>query len=101
MQRATWTDERLDDLAVGIDKRFDQVDRRFEQVDKRFEQVDKRFEQVDQRFEQVDRRFEQVDRRLDRIDDGIRHLSTTIILVGGALLAALLGAIATGSFGAS
>jgi DNA anti-recombination protein RmuC len=85
MQRATWTDERLDDLAQGIDRRFDQVDRRFEQMD--------------QRFEQIDRRFEQVDRRLDRIDDGIRHLTTTMMLTGGTLLAALLGAIATGSIG--
>jgi uncharacterized protein (DUF3084 family) len=82
MQRATWTDERLDDLAQGIDRRFDQVDSRFDQLDRR--------------FEQVDRRFEQVDRRFDRIEDSIRHLTTMMMLTGGALLAALLGAIATG-----
>jgi hypothetical protein len=52
---------------------------------------------VDRRFEQVDQRFEQVDRRLDRIDDSIRHLTTTVILTAGTLLAALLGAIATGT----
>jgi len=85
MQRATWTDERLDDLAQGIDRRFDQVDRRFEEIDRR--------------FEQVDRRFEQVDRRLDRIDDSIRHLTTTLMLTGGGVLAAIAGGIATGTIG--
>jgi hypothetical protein len=59
--------------------------------------IDRRFDDVDRRFEQVDRRFAQVDRRLDRIDDSIRHLTTTVILTGGTLLAALLGAIATGA----
>jgi hypothetical protein len=29
VQRATWTDERLDDLARSIDRRFEQVDLRF------------------------------------------------------------------------
>ncbi len=72
MQRATWTDERLDDLADRIDQRFDQVDRR---------------------FEQVDRRFEQVDRRLDRVDDSIRHLTTTLMWAAGGIIATLVGVI--------
>ena len=85
MQRATWTDERLDDLAHSIDRRF--------------EQVDLRFQQVDLRFEQVDRRFDGVDRRLDRIEDSIRHLTATLMLTGGGLLAAIIGGIATGAIG--
>jgi uncharacterized protein (DUF3084 family) len=86
MQRASWTDERLDDLAQHIDQRFEQVDRRFEQVDRRFEQVDRRFEEVDRRFEQVDRRF-------DRVDDGLRDLSMTVTRTGGGVIAALVGVI--------
>jgi hypothetical protein len=33
MERTRWTDERVDDLVVGIDRRFDQVDRRFDRVE--------------------------------------------------------------------
>lgn len=65
MQRATWTDERLDDLALSIDRRFDQVDRRFEQVDRRF----------------------------DRVDDGIRHLTTMLMWTAGGIIATLIGVI--------
>ena len=71
VRRTNWTDERMDDLAQSIDRRFEQVDRR---------------------FEQVDQRFDQVDRRLDRIEDSIRHLTATLMLTGGGLLAALVGA---------
>jgi DNA anti-recombination protein RmuC len=74
MQRATWTDERLDDLARHIDVRFDRVDDRFKHVDERFEQIDRRFEQVDKRFEQIDYRFERVDRRFDRVENEIGGL---------------------------
>jgi DNA anti-recombination protein RmuC len=79
MQRATWTDERLDDLAQSIDRRFDQVDLRFQQVD--------------QRFEQIDRRFEQVDRRFDRVDDSIRHLTTMLMWTAGGIIASLIGVL--------
>ncbi len=73
MQRATWTDERLDDLAQTIDRRFDQVDRR---------------------FEHVDRRFEQVDRRFDRVDDSIRQLTTMLMWMAGGIIATLVGVVA-------
>jgi hypothetical protein len=65
MRRATWTDERLDDLA----------------------------QHIDERFEQVDRRFEQVDRRFDRVDDSIRHLTMMLMWTAGGIIAALVGAI--------
>ncbi len=66
--RQSWSDDRLDDLVVRVDRGFREVDTRFEHVDKRFEQVDKRFEQIDKRFEQVDKRFEQVDERFKQVD---------------------------------
>jgi archaellum component FlaC len=77
--REAWTDERLDDFATNVDKRFDQVDKRFEQVDKRFEQVDKRFDQVDKRFDQVDRRF-------DRLEDKFEDLNKTLLWFGGGAM---------------
>ena len=40
--RSTWTDERLDDLNLRVDRGFDRVDRRFEQVDARFAEIDGR-----------------------------------------------------------
>jgi hypothetical protein len=70
MRRATWTDERLDDLAQHIDERF---------------------ERVDGRFEQVDRRFEQVDRRFDHVDASIRHLTMMLMWTAGGIIAALVG----------
>jgi hypothetical protein len=65
MRRATWTDERLDDLA----------------------------QHIDERFERVDRRFEQVDRRFDRVDDSIRHLTMMLMWTAGGIIAALVGVI--------
>ena len=40
MQRATWTDERLDGMVKDVDRRFEGVDRRFDQVDGRFDRVE-------------------------------------------------------------
>jgi hypothetical protein len=73
VQSATWTDERLDDFARSVDRRF---------------------EQVDQRFEQVDRRFEQMDRRFDRVDDSLRHLTAMMMWAAGGIIATLVGVIA-------
>jgi hypothetical protein len=72
--RSTWTDSRLDDFAANTDKRFDAVDRR---------------------FDTVDRRFDKVDEDLREIRTGIGALQRTIIGVGGALIAAVMGVIAT------
>jgi|GEM_PF-1578542 len=33
MERTRWTDERVDDLVVGIERSFDQVDKRFDRVE--------------------------------------------------------------------
>ena len=100
--RERWTDERIDDLSMRVDRGFAdlksemkegfaKVDKRFEQVDKRFEQVDKRFERIDKRFEQVDKRFERIEDRLDKLTDRFESLNRT--LWGGAFViaAALIG----------
>jgi archaellum component FlaC len=79
--RQSWSDDRLDDLNVKVDRGFEQIDKRFEAVDRRFEQVDKRFEQVDRRFEQVDKRFEQVDKRFDEIDRRFEKVNDEFVAV--------------------
>jgi hypothetical protein len=69
--RETWTDDRMDDFA----------------------------KQVDRRFDGVDGRFDGVDRRLDKIDDRFADLQRTLLQVGGGMIATLLvgffGLIAT------
>jgi hypothetical protein len=40
LMRESWTDARLDDFRIDVDRRFDQVDRRFDKVDQRFDKVD-------------------------------------------------------------
>jgi hypothetical protein len=45
--RESWTDARLDDFVVNVDKRFDAVDRRFDAVDRRFDKVDKRLDGIE------------------------------------------------------
>lgn len=42
--RESWTDERLDDFAKHVDRRFDEVDRRFDAVDKRLERLEERMD---------------------------------------------------------
>jgi hypothetical protein len=67
-----WTDKRTDDLARGVDRRFDQVDERFD----RFEgDVDRRFDKVDQHFDKVDARF---DRFEGEVKDRFDHLESEV-----------------------
>jgi uncharacterized protein YhaN len=40
MERALWTDERIDDAMDRIEKRFDQVDRRFDALERRMERLE-------------------------------------------------------------
>jgi hypothetical protein len=68
------TDARLDALGTKIDALSRSIDKRFEQVDKRFEQVDRRFEKFDERFD---------------------RLQQTMLGGGAAIIAALIGLIAT------
>lgn len=96
--RERWTDERIDDLSLKVDKGFADLKAEmregFERVDKRFEQVDKRFERIDKQFDQVDKRFERIEDRLDKLTDRFESLNRT--LWGGAIViaAALIGSSA-------
>jgi hypothetical protein len=77
VERASWTDERLDDLSGRVSGGFEQVDRR---------------------FEQVDRRFDETNRRIDALGSDLRQemesLRMTTLRVGGGMMVGLLGVIA-------
>ncbi len=71
--RDEWTDERLDDFRDDVNRRFDAVDRRFDKVDRRFDKVDVELHRVN-----------------DRLDDVYRAQ----FMVGGGIIAALIGGFA-------
>ena len=76
--RATWTDERMDDLARHMDKGFERVDRRFEQIDRRLERIDER----------LDREFALVDQKFDRmLQLGGGMIATFVVGFAGLILA--------------
>lgn len=74
MYRMAWTDDRLQERFDSIDHRFDEVDRRFEQVDRRFDKVDTELQALNLRFDVMQR---------------------TLMQLGGGMIAALIGLIAT------
>jgi archaellum component FlaC len=104
-QMDNWNDDRLDELARGMNDRFDKVDARFEKVEgemkEGFAAVDERFDKVDERFDKVDERFDKVDRtssaireRLARIEtklEGLARLERLVWGFGSALLIAVVG----------
>lgn len=66
-----WTDERMDDFRDEVYRRFD-------------------------KFEgEVDKRFDKVDREFHRVHDRLDSLYRAQFVVGGGIIAALLGVIAT------
>jgi hypothetical protein len=76
--RDEWTDERMDDFRDEVYRRFDDVDKRFDKVDKRFDKVE---------GEVRDLRSE--------MKSGFEGLYRVQFLVGGGIIAALIGVIAT------
>lgn len=66
--RERWTDERIDDLSLKVDRGFadlkSEMKEGFAKVDKRFEQVDKRFERIEDRLDKLTDRFESMNRTL-------------------------------------
>jgi hypothetical protein len=83
-QPRRWNDDRLDEFARNVDKRFDQVD-------KRFDKVDKRFDKVDERFDKVDLQIGRVNDRVDRL----QHSLVMGFLAMGTMMFAGFGAIIT------
>jgi uncharacterized protein YPO0396 len=42
----SWTDERLDDFRVDVDRRFNQVDRRFDRVETELRRINDRLDDM-------------------------------------------------------
>jgi hypothetical protein len=76
--RATWTDERLDDLARRMDRGFDRVDRELIGLSAR-----------------IDAHGAGLSNRIDALADRIDALQRTMIQVGGGLVVAMLATLVT------
>jgi len=80
--RNSWTDDRLDDFAKHVDRRFDEVDRCFDDVDRRFGEVNGRLIRLEDR----------VEAGFDRINGRIDQLHRVIWILGsGALVTFVVG----------
>lgn len=44
--RKSWTDERLDDFRVDVDRRFNEVDRRFDRVETELQRINNRLDDI-------------------------------------------------------
>ena len=96
--RATWTDERLDDLSRRVDDGFKRIDARFDAFDAR---LDVRFDALDARFDaRLDSSDARTNKRLEGIDHRFDSLQRTILPLGGGMIATMVvgfaGLIATG-----
>ena len=90
--RQSWTDERLDDLNQKVDRGFEKVDQRFAQVDRRFEQVDQRFDRVERELHGLRKATES---GFDSQRKAFASMQQSMMQIGGLIIAALIGVIAT------
>ena len=72
--RATWTDERLDDLARVIERGFDGVGSRMDRVGSRMDRLDARMDRLDARMDRLEARF-----------DGLQRLAPAAAITSAAL----------------
>ena len=87
--RKSWTDERLDDFAAHTDRRFDTVEMR---MGEGFARVD---EDIRELRAEMDARFDKVDARFDHLDARFDAFQRTMLQIGGGMIVALIGLIAT------
>ena len=81
--RATWTDERLDDLAHRMDQGFSRVE---EELRAMRGDANGRFDSFERRFDSFERRFDSLERRFDTFQ-------TTILQLGGGMAVAILATL--------
>jgi tetrahydromethanopterin S-methyltransferase subunit G len=82
--RKSWTDDRLDDFATNVDRRFNEVDRRFDEVDRRFDALEGRME----------RGFGKCEVEFHRINDRLDVLSKAIVFGAVSLTTGMLAGFA-------
>lgn len=76
--RESWTDARLDDFRAETARRFGEVDQRFDLLERRMEDG-----------------FNRVDSELRALNDRFVALQRTLLQLGGGVIFALVGLIAT------
>jgi hypothetical protein len=77
-----WNDDRLDEFAKNVDRRFDEVDKRFDKVDERFDRLEGRMENG---FAHGG----------DRLDDMVKVLMYGMFGLIGVLIAGIASLVAT------
>lgn len=109
VMREAWTDERLDDLTIRMDRGFDRVDAdlrdlksematRFTAVDARFHAVDGRFQAIEARFQGVDTHFQSIDTRFQNVEarfDSMHRLIVATLASVVVCFLTILGGILT------
>jgi hypothetical protein len=102
--RATWTDERLDDLSHRVDDGFNRVDEDLRQMrtemNSRFDGLEGRLgERIDGVEGRLERRIGSLERQLGGRIDGLEarfdSLQRTMIQVGGGMIVTVLATLAT------
>jgi archaellum component FlaC len=100
--RATWTDARLEEFAVDVDRRFDEVDGRLGKVEGRLGKVEIRLGKIETRLEVLDTRMGETNRLLDKIDVDVRAMkaeisanSRSMLQFCGVMVAAQMATVAT------
>jgi hypothetical protein len=83
--RDEWTDERMDDFRDEVYRRFDDVDKRFDKVDGEIRDL----------RSEMKSGFDDVNARFDGVNGRFVGLYRAQFMVGGGIIAALIGVIAT------
>jgi hypothetical protein len=85
--RATWTDERLDDLSVRVDRGFEKVDQDIRQLRTEMRSGDEALlTEMSAGFREVNARFREMDARFADLERTIRWFGGLMILTLAAAL---------------
>lgn len=77
--REAWTDERLDDLTVRMDRGFDRVDRDLRELrvemDGRFDRVEGRMDRLEGKMERLEAKMERLEAKMDKRFDSMWRMT--------------------------
>ena len=93
--RATWTDTRLEEFAVDVDRRFDEVDGRLGKVDGRLGKVETGLEVLDTRMGETNRLLDKIDVDVRAMKAEISANSRSMLQFCGVMVAAQMATVAT------
>jgi hypothetical protein len=93
--RSTWTDTRLEEFAVDVDRRFDGVDGHLNEVEDRLGKIEVRLEVVDSRMVETNRHLDKIDVDFRGMRTEISANSRAMLQFCGVVVAAQMAAVAT------